>query len=283
MLRALLSALFKALRRDLAGYASLKTNNFFLFVLLIIWGALVSGVYPVAAYPFLLLLAVLMLFPLSGSLLDKVPKVRLALWPLTPATRAILWLFGARSVATVRPPPRIGPPGLIANNIRQMLSVLDTYLALFIGVSGGLLRLLGGISDPAAFPILAMLAGLALSTYAQSLFALDGEGGLTRYHLLPLTLWRIVLAKDAAYLAVLLVIVLPLSIVPGLAFGLIALALGRYPAMRLGLLQQRWRFTSGRALWGVLQCVAGAAAGFAGAWHVALVLYLFSLWWAARR
>jgi hypothetical protein len=45
---AILRALAASARRDLNTYAALKTNNFFLFVALLIWGALVS-VKPVSA------------------------------------------------------------------------------------------------------------------------------------------------------------------------------------------------------------------------------------------
>ena len=282
MLRAILGALVKSVRRDFTGFGSLKTNNFFLFVALIIDGALVSGIAPISAYPFLLVLAVLMLVPMMGSLLNKIPRVRLGLWPLTPLWRAVLSVWRRRFVGAGRR-ARIGGGGLIANNLRQMLTVLDTYLALFIGAAGGFWRLLSQHPDPAAFPILSLLAALALSTYAQCLFALDGESGMTRYRLLPLPGWRIVLAKDAAFLALLLVAVLPLSIAQGLAFGLTALALGRYSSMHVRTPIERWRFTSGRVLWGVLQMIAGATLGFAAAVPIAVALYLLSLWWAGRQ
>src|SRR6476660_8534557 len=90
MLRAVTGALIKSVRRDLAGYGSLKTNNFFLFVVLLVWGALRSGVEPTSSYPFLLALAVLMRFPASGDPLEKIPRVRLAWWPLGRAVRTAL-------------------------------------------------------------------------------------------------------------------------------------------------------------------------------------------------
>jgi hypothetical protein len=320
MLRAAMGALVKSARRDLAGFASLKTNNFFLFVALLIWGALVSGVEPVSSYPFLLVLGLLMLFPASGDPLEKIPRVRLALWPLRRSTRAALrlgslmlnpaivlvialvalrtkiWITlgfvalvagsrvgGRHSSAASHQAGRLPLlPVLLDNNLRQMLTVLDTYLALAIGAGGGLWRLLAARPDPGAFSILSLLAGVALSTYAQCLFALDGDSGRTRYSLLPLSGWRIVLAKDAAFLIVLCLATLPLAIMPGLTFGLAALALGRYPSLRLRLPQQRWRFTSGRVLWGVLQGLVGATLGFANVIAIAAALYALSLWWAAR-
>jgi hypothetical protein len=306
-------ALLKSVRRDLAGYASLKTNNFFLFVVLMIWGALNSGLAPIASYPFLVALGFLMVLPASGDPLQKIPSVRLGLWPLTPSARIALrilslalnpafWilavLIALRSGAAIAAgfvvailalrlagSPRLGRPGkvvcptwLITNNVRQMFSLLDTWLALAIGWGGGLWRLLARHPDPASFSILGLLAALALSTYAQCLFALDGDSGKTRYRLLPAQGWRIVIAKDAAFLGVLLIAVLPLSVPRALAFGLTALALGRYPSLHLRLAQERWRFTSGRVLWGILQCVAGIALPLS----IAAPLYLISLGWAGR-
>jgi hypothetical protein len=313
-MRPLLRALLKTVRRDLAGYGSLKTNNFFLFVALMIWGALVSGVAPIASYPFLIALGFLMILAASGDPLSKIPGIRLALWPLTGATRVTLRIFSlalnpafwvlaalialrsgvpiaAGFVAAILATrllgsPRLGSPQkavicptwLITKDVRQMFSVLDTWLAVAIGWGGGLWRALAQQPDPGAFPVLGMLAALALSTYAQCLFALDGGPGITRYLLLPMRGWRIVLAKDAALLGVLLIAILPLSVPRGLAFALTALALGRYPAMRLELPQERWRFTSGRLLWGALQGVGGVALPLL----VAAPLYLTSLWWAGR-
>jgi len=313
MLRAIVGALLRTVRRDLAGYGSLKTNNFFLFVALMIWGALQSGVAPVASYPFLAALGALMIVPASGDPIEKIPAVRMGLWPVSGGVRLALrtlalamnpafWVLGillwARagwklaagfvtavvvghafgSVRMDRPQKAVVcPTWLITNNVRQMFCVLDTWLALAIGLGGGLWRLFGH-ADPDAFPVLSILAALALSTYAQCLFALDGDDGLTRYRLLPVRGWRIVFAKDAAFLGVLLLVVLPLDIPRGVAFGLTALALGRYPAMRIHLPQQRWRFTSGRVLWGVLQ----SAGGIGTPLPVALALYAVSLWWAGR-
>jgi hypothetical protein len=258
----------------------------------------------------------MMLFPASGDPLEKIPRVRLALWPLGPAASAALrtgslalnpvfWvtaallgfhapaaitvsfvavmlLWGRRSLLAVRlPHPWRG--GLVTNNLRQMFSLLDTWLTLAIAAGGALWRLLAAHPDPAAFPILSMVAAMALSTCAQCLFALDGESGITRYRLLPLPGWRIVLAKDSAFLAVLLLAVLPLSLVPGLSFGMAALALGRYPSLHIRIPQERWRFTSGRVVWGASQGIVGAMLGFAGALGIAAVLYALSLWWAGRQ
>ena len=327
MVFRILRALATSVRRDLKTYAALKTNNFFLFVALMIYGALVSGVKPVSAEPFLLLLGVLTLFPISSDPLQKIPAIRLALWPLHGRQRAmlrlaslafspVLWLVTALLIAraayslalllvatamgvqllrlpawsamrpALRVPGRLG--GLIGIHLRALLTVLDLYLALLLCLGGTIWRLVDRSADPAAFPILAMLVALSLSTCAQCPMALEAGSGVTRYQLLPLRGWEILAAQDTAFLGVLLVLVLPLDGRAGLAFGFAALAIGRYPALRLHLPQQRWRFTSGRVLYGAAQSVVGFALGF---WvgefgyvplAVALGMYLASLYLGGR-
>ena len=175
-------------------------------------------------------------------------------------------------------------PVLLRNNVRQMFSVLDTWLAIVIALAGSGYRLFSARPDPAAFPILAMLVALALSTYAQCLFSLDSESGATRYHLLPLRGWQILLAKDAALLGILLILTLPLDAAAGMTFGLSSLAIGRYPALKARLSAQRWRFTSGRiSIWRPADC-AGAAAAFSIAlsWPFVAAGYLASIVLARR-
>jgi hypothetical protein len=306
---AILRALSRAIRRDLGTFGSLKVNNFFFFVALLMYGALNSGLPPRSAYPFLLLLGVLLLFPLSSDPLSRIPPDRLALWPLDAAQRLVLrvvslvlspvlWLTVllmlktkaelavafvvlaiAAQVAMVlagrlaRRAPRWNPvrfvprlPGragqLVRNNVRQMLSVLDIYVGALLSVAGSLYRWLTPDADAGAFPILSMLVALALSTSAQGLFSLDGRPGAVRYRLLPLRGWQILAAKDAAHLAILFILVLPLSPLPGLTFGLTALAMGHFPSVLSRLPQRRWRFTSGRAWLGVAQMVIGFTLGF---------------------
>jgi hypothetical protein len=58
---------------------------------------------------------------------------------------------------------------------------------------------------------------LALSTCAQTLFGLDGDGGMTRYRLLPVPGWQILAAKDVPFLLASLVMTLPLAPSAGLA------------------------------------------------------------------
>ena len=322
---AILKALGTAVRRDLAAFESVKVNNFFLFVALLIYGALVSGVKPASAYPFLLVLGFLLLFPLSSDPLARIPPDRLASWPLGRGSRfalrlasfvfsPVLWLTvflmartswrlalfflalatgiqaaiamfhraGARAPrwtpwrAIPQPPGRLG--GLILNNTREMLSVLDTYLALLLSLGGIGYRFFTPHPDPEGYPILSLLVTLALSTYAQCLFGLDSASGSTRYGLLPLPAWQILLAKDIAWLGVLAVLVLPLDFGPGLTFGLTALAIGHFAPMRH---QQRWRFTSGTLAVGAAQVLLGLPLGLAESRQGFVFLVLTAVGWSA--
>jgi hypothetical protein len=89
---AILKALSRAAAGDLATFEAVKVNNFFLFVALLIYGALESGMRPSSAEPFLLFLGFLLLFPLSSDPLDRIPPHRLASWPLARGQRFALRL-----------------------------------------------------------------------------------------------------------------------------------------------------------------------------------------------
>jgi hypothetical protein len=159
-----------------------------------------------------------------------------------------------------RLPGRLG--GLVRKDIRQMLVVLDCYIALVVSAAGLIFRLSGRATDPEAFPILAMIVVLALSTYAQCLFGLDLDSGWTRYRMLPLRGWYILLAKGIAFLLVAFVLVLPLDPAAGIAAALAALAVGQHASVHTPVHQHRWRFTGGTLFPnGFVQVVAIFGAG----------------------
>jgi hypothetical protein len=160
-----------------------------------------------------------------------------------------------------QPPGRLG--GVLRLTLRQILTTLDFYVALIVSVSGAIYRWVGSHADLAAFPVLSVVVALALSTYAQRMFGLDGRAGETRFCLLPLRGWQLLLAKDAAYVGVLLVLVLPLRVLPGLGFGVMALVVGRYASQTSSGVQHRWRFVGGDISVGILQLLCGAGVGFA--------------------
>jgi len=81
---AILSALARSVWRDLRTFGSVGGNNLMLFMLLVMYQQPQSGVF------FLMILAVLMLGPLSGDPFRKIPRDRLALWPLAARERVAL-------------------------------------------------------------------------------------------------------------------------------------------------------------------------------------------------
>lgn len=331
-LLSVLRALRRAAARELGSFQGIRTNNFFLFIALLVWAAVVSGVEPESAEPLMLLLGFLLLFPLSSDPLGKIPASRMALWPLDQAARwalrlcslmlspvlwfalfivlktgqtrlALLFLLGAAGIQAAMMAvrsligfvPRADParyvPGLpgplrelTRQNTRQMFTVLDTYTALLLSAGGTAYRYFYPNADRAAFPILSLVVALAFSTYAQCLFGLEIRNGLTRYGLLPLRGWQVLLSKDIPYLALLLVMTLPLDPAAGLTFGLAALAVGHHSSVVIAEPQQRWRFTGSRLFPGVVQALSAVAIGFAEArqgWPwlaLAAVLYGASVW-----
>jgi hypothetical protein len=166
---------------------------------------------------------------------------------------------------------------MVSHHLREMLTVLDTWLALVLAAIATAWRVTAASPDPAAWPILSILVGIALSTWAQCGAGLDS----TRYRLYPIHPRRILLARDAAYLAIQAALTAPLSPIAGLTFGMTALAVGRYTALHANLRQSRWRFASGRVLVGAAQMILGAMLAFASNWTVAIAaaLWLASLAW----
>ncbi|HLJ29491.1 MAG TPA: hypothetical protein VKY85_22470 [Candidatus Angelobacter sp.] len=176
-------------------------------------------------------------------------------------------------------PGRLG--GLIRHNIRQILSILDFYAALLFSVGAIAYRFFKEHPDSAAYPPLAMMVALALSTYTQCSFGLDSVSGMTRYRLLPLRGWEILLAKDIAFLSVLFILTLPTGsgMIAGMTFGLTVIALGRHPSLALRLPLRRWRFASGDLRFSGLQFMAAPTLGFAASrsslWFLGLALFFY--------
>ena len=177
---------------------------------------------------------------------------------------------------------------LIRKNLRELLSTLDFYAALLLS-AGSLIFRIKGTLPPDAFLPLTLLIMLALSSYAQSLFGLDGASGLTRYRLLPLSGWQILAAKDAAFLLAAVVLCLPLAPLAGLAAALVALAIGHQTSVREPRAQTRWRFSTGVTFGsGMFQVIAMAVLASATVYASPLIivpciaLYVWSTWWYGR-
>src|ERR1700689_3486659 len=89
---AILRALSRAMRRDLGSFAALKGNNFFLFVLFLSYSNILYHQQPHSAYPFLLLVGFLLLFPMSPDPVPKIPAAGFGLRPLAASQRLALRL-----------------------------------------------------------------------------------------------------------------------------------------------------------------------------------------------
>lgn len=321
--RAVLKAVWRAVRRGQGSFASIGTNNFFLFTAILFQR---DGGF------LYLIIALLMLFPLSADPLRKIPPERLVLWPLarrewwvlrilSPWLNPVMWLLAALTVWAVRRSvtwPLLGAVaglvalgfvlsdlgggawdalarwvpgrGLIKKNLRQMISTLDFWCALVLSIATTIYRIADRTAPPEAFLLMSLLVMLALSSYAQCLFGLDGEGGLTRYGLLPLRGWQILLAKDAAFLIVALALTLPFSPLAGLAAALIVLAVGHDPSVKHLRPQVRWRFSTGAPLGNGVVQVFGMSIAANGVSRTSVLLlipclavYGVSLWWFGRR
>jgi hypothetical protein len=176
---------------------------------------------------------------------------------------------------------------LIRKNLREMLSTLDFFCGALISLTALMWRIAGLLPSDALFPLTAITM-LAISTCALTLFGLDGEAGLTRYRLLPVRGWQILIAKDAAYLAMALVLALPLSLTGALGAALIALAVG-HKASVTPQAQSRWRFQTGPSFGDAIaqivpMTMAGAAVVYTSRFVLLLcaALWACSLWWFGR-
>jgi len=177
---------------------------------------------------------------------------------------------------------------LIRKNLREMMSTLDFCCGALIAVATLAWRVAGMLPAAAFFPLTAV-AMLTISTCALTLFGLDGAGGMTRYRLMPLRGWQILLAKDAAYMTMALVLAIPLSIGGACAGALVALAFGHNASVRNLRPQLRWRFQTGPSLGDALvQVLLMVAAGAAVVYSSPLFLLVCvaawagSLWWFGR-
>ncbi|HMC59633.1 MAG TPA: hypothetical protein VKJ01_10610, partial [Candidatus Solibacter sp.] len=177
---------------------------------------------------------------------------------------------------------------LVRKNFREISSTLDFYCALVLSLSTLGFRMAGVDLPGEALMAMTLLVVLALSSYAQCLFGLDGEGGLSRYRLLPLRGWQLLAAKDATFLLVAVPLTLPLAPLVGAGAACVALAIGHSPAVHRPRTQTRWRFTTGASIGnGIVQIVAMAMAASTIWSYPAVVLvcmgaWLGSLWWYGR-
>jgi hypothetical protein len=175
--------------------------------------------------------------------------------------------------------------GIAQEMWRELQGTLDFWVAVLIAVIGTLYRLFGRAPEPTAFPVLSLVVGIAMSTVAQRMQRLDEGRALLRYRLLPIAGWKLLVTQDMTFLIPLAVMVSLLSLRTGVSFGLVALAVGRYPSLRQRANQRGWRFVGGDPRFGVAQVLLGGFAGIgaarSGLWvlAVAFAIYLVSIFW----
>jgi hypothetical protein len=325
---AILKALATAYRRDWTALESLTGNNFFLLTVFLLRQAGVF-VYLIVGLVLLFPLSTDPLRKIPPSRLVLWPLTRREHWVVRfagPWINPMTWILAAAGVWSVGrsisvglwalvavmfvaafalshlPAPGRTPmwrrvpgiPGpldqLVRKNLREILSTLDFYCAAILALSVVAWRLFGPALAPEALMAMTVLTVGALSSYAQALFGLDGEGGLSRYHLLPIRGWQLLLAKDIAFLLALIPLTLPLAPLAGLGGGMVALAIGHAPSVGQKREQTRWRFTTGGALGnGVVQMIAMAMTVSSiftiSLWFVvaAIAVWSVSLWWYGER
>ncbi|MBM3813464.1 MAG: hypothetical protein FJW20_17720 [Acidimicrobiia bacterium] len=134
---------------------------------------------------------------------------------------------------------------LLRKDLRNTFHLLDTYLAIALSIATATYRFVASKPEPEAWFVMSLLVVLALSTAAQTLFAPDGPAGVTRYRMLPVRGWQVLLTKDAALLLVTLVLTLPLTPLPAVGAMLAALAVGHRHAIEPAAQQPRWSFAHG--------------------------------------
>jgi hypothetical protein len=322
--RTILSAVWRAANRGSKSLWQVSGNNMFYAGVTLMFMS-----DPAALGLFMILIVIVLFLPSSSDPMTAVPRERLDLWPLTawerhglrmvsPLLNPLAWVMLAGMVwkrvtwglwafvasfflagfigSSFRTPrvwaPRI-PLGILTQmvrkDLRQFLTALDLYCALLIAVPALYLRLTGELAVDAHVPLTGLVI-VIMSTMALTLFGLDGEGGMARYRLWPLSGWRVLAAKGIAYLLLMLLLTLPLSPFGGLAGGLIALAVGQLASVRQVVPQSRWRFRASSPFAFSLAQMLLALFGFAAVTQLGVLwlglcvaVYAVSLWICGRR
>ncbi|MDE3198484.1 MAG: hypothetical protein KGN84_19200 [Acidobacteriota bacterium] len=222
-------------------------------------------------------------------------RIAFSLWAVLAAPVIVRWivppgLLRGAGVMWRRVPRLPGSFGmLVRKDLRQVLSTLDFWVAMMLAAPA-LAGRIAGLLPRESFVPLTLLLVLAISTCAQSLFGLDGQSGLTRYHLLPLRGWHVLASKDIAFVGATFVLCLPLSPLCGLSAALAGVAVGHASSVLHRREETRWRFQTSPSFGAsATQMIAMAGAGSATVlWNplvlaASLAACLASLWYVGQR
>ncbi len=248
-------AVIRTAYREARTLSSIQGNNFF-------WFAVLLSLQPESMGFIWTLIGLLMMGPALAAPLARIPAIRLHLWPLAPWNVKVLWPF---TRPDTHPSPLLWRV-LPLLELRQIVRTLDFWLALVLAVASTLYRFLYSKAQPEAFPVLAMMIVLALSTLAQNLFSLDGVGGRLRWGLSPVRGYRLLLRKGAILIAVTAVLTIGLEPVGAMAGMMAALAVGHHFSVLSPVDSPPWRFTMGQFFpFGFIQVIAMFSCGIASA------------------
>ncbi len=324
-LRTILAALITAVRRDLKSVGSFSGNNLFVAGVASLFLGDPGPFVALSSFIGLVLFIPLSADPLRVLPPDRVAVWPLGagelrwLRILSPWLNPVMWIVAALAVwkrasmgvfvlaAAVfamgfllpslpaarkgmwrRMPHFPGPLNhLIRKNLRETLSTLDFWCSAVVSAFCLGFRFAGILPAEALLPM-TILVMLAISTYSQTLFGLDGDGGMTRYRLLPVPGWQILAAKDVPFLLVAVLMTLPLAPLAGLAAALTALAMGHHASVTRHSHQMRWRFSSGVSFGASIVQVVVMSATAAAVHAIPLLVFLcvgvyaWSTWWYGR-
>ncbi len=270
---ALLRAVGVSAWREIYSLGSITGNNF-------TWFALLLSMQPESMGFVWSLIGALLIVPAVTAPLAKIPSIRLGLWPLEKWQRL--------GLAALSKPETASSPWLWkwmpTLEARQIPRTLDFWLAAMLAGSGTAYRFLYSKPDKEAFPVLAMLVVLALSTMAQNLFAMDGFGGRMRWKMAPARGYRVLLRKGLPLLGTAVVLTAGLDPVAAAAGMLAALAVGHHASVFAPIDGGAWRFVTGQffphgffQVIGMFSCGIATSRGDVGYLAVAAAAYLLSV------
>lgn len=159
-------------------------------------------------------------------------------------------------------PGRLG--GLVQNHIREQMRMLDVLFAAALSIGGVAYRLFDPHHDAMVSLVIGHLIVIMMSTLGQAHLAFDADSENTRARLLPISGAAMLLARDMAWLSILVLLAVWYASLPVAVAAVTALTVGHWPAARPWIEQRRGHFASG-TLWpiGIVQMLAVLVAGAA--------------------